>query len=519
VRKPPWGRSPASAGGAGKHPHPRRPAAAQAADGGDANDDRRRAAPPPSGAPAVDAAAADRCRLRGGDGGQAAARCHPPAAAPPPLLGRPMPTARRRRWSSSRALPPPRGGWRRVHAFPTRRRPREGPRPAPARGPVHRPPPGRARPAPTAAHRWHASLSPHPQRRPPPQGRCKSRGRRAGKGSRSPSPHCGDGTTAAQSPPKVPPSWRQRRPPRHASHPWTDVVGAPGGARRHLPHSRLGGCGGHHCSGSGGGRDTPPPRPPQSHRRCRATAHPEADTRPRPAAPTGRGSPGGCGHDLRCRARLEGRSPRPPPPPLRPSLRPPPCAVASTPGPRGASFAPPSATPPIAGSVWAVCAPYRPPTAAAWGVRRSAKPGHGVPRRGNPPYTPRQRRQRRQRLQTRRPTRTPPPPGEHASTRHVVSRSAPPGPAWGEGAAPCRPRLVEQLGGHVARHRRRWAVPDVHDRHAKGVTARAQGKTGDTVRVANLSLTQALSPKRSQAQTMPTQADHSASFHPDETKR
>ena len=81
MRKPPWGRSPASAGGAGKHPHPRRPAAAQAADGGDANDDRRRAAPPPSGAPAVDAATADRCRPRGGDGGQAAARRHPPAAA------------------------------------------------------------------------------------------------------------------------------------------------------------------------------------------------------------------------------------------------------------------------------------------------------------------------------------------------------------------------------------------------------------------------------------------------------
>jgi len=64
-----------------------------------------------------------------------------------------------------------------------------------------------------------------------------------------------------------------------------------------------------------------------------------------------------------------------------------------------------------------------------------------------------------------------------------------------------------------------WAGSDVHDRHTKGVTARAQGKTRETARVANWSLTQALSPKRSQAQTMPTQADHSASFQTDETKR
>jgi len=116
-------------------------------------------------------------------------------------------------------------------------------------------------------------------------------------GSRSPTTRRSAGTTAAQSPPKVLPSRRQRRPPRHASHPWTDVVGARCGARRYVPSSRLDGCDGHHCSGGRGGRDTAPPRPSQSHHCCRATAHPEADTRPRPATPTGRGSPGGCGHD------------------------------------------------------------------------------------------------------------------------------------------------------------------------------------------------------------------------------
>jgi len=49
--------------------------------------------------------------------------------------------------------------------------------PAPARGPVHHPLSGRVRPASTAAHPWHASLSFHPQRSPTRQARYKGAGR------------------------------------------------------------------------------------------------------------------------------------------------------------------------------------------------------------------------------------------------------------------------------------------------------------------------------------------------------